>query len=300
MLTLAQVEAFRSVVLSGSTTAAARILHTSQPNVSRLISQLEKAIGLQLFQRTPGKLTPTQEGLVFFEEVQRSFIGLEQLDETAGKLRRFGTGLLRIAAVPTLALGMVPRAIKRFAKEYPEVGLSIHTGHSSIVSQWVETQYCDLGIVTQRSRTGYTHEPDLLFRVNSVCLMPKGHRLTEKKRITPADLEGEAFISISKPDILRKLVDRVFDEAGVKRLMNIETPYSSIICSLVSEGMGVCIVNPLVAQDYRDAAVVARPFDPAVPCEGMLIVPQGRPANRLVGEFAAVLRLVAQEECNAF
>jgi DNA-binding transcriptional LysR family regulator len=130
--------------------------------------------------------------------------------------------------------------------------------------------------------------------------MPKGHRLAEKKRITPADLEGEAFISLSKPDILRKLVDRVFEEAGVKRRMNIETPYSSIICSLVAQDMGVCIVNPLVAQDDRHASVIARPFDPAVPCEGMLIVPQGRPANRLGGKFADVLRQVAQEECNAF
>nr|WP_201448965.1 LysR family transcriptional regulator [Sinorhizobium medicae] len=51
-----QVEAFRAVMLSGSTTAAAEILHTSQPNISRSISQLEKETGLRLFERLPGKL----------------------------------------------------------------------------------------------------------------------------------------------------------------------------------------------------------------------------------------------------
>ena len=298
-MNLSQVEAFRAVVLSGSTTAAARVLHTSQPNVSRLISQLEKAIGLRLFQRSPGKLTPTEEGLAFFSEVHRSFVGLEQLDETAEKIRRFGAGPLRIAAVPTIALGMLPRAIKRFAREHPEIGLSIHTGHSTVISHWVDSHFCDLGIVSQLSPQNYSSEPDVLFRINSVCLMPKGHRLAKKERLRPADLEGESFISFPRHDGLRSRVDRVFDEAGVKRKLNIETPYSSITCSLVALGMGVCIVNPLAAQDFRNAAVVARPFDPAVPSEAMLIVSKGRPVSGTVERFSAVIRDVAREECEA-
>lgn len=295
-MNLSQVEAFRAVVLSGSTTAAARILHTSQPNVSRLISQLEKAIGLRLFERSPGKLNPTEEGLAFFEDVQRSFVGLEQLEDTAGKIRRFGTGLLRVAAVPTIALGMLPRAIQRFSREHPEVGLSIHIGHSTIISQWIDSHFCDLGIVSQLSRHNYSSELETLFQVEGVCMMPKEHRLAEKKIVSPADLEGESFISLAQNDELRKRIDRIFDEAGVKRKINIETPYSSVICSFISLGMGVSIVNPIVAQDYRNSLVVTRPFHPAVPCEAMLIFPKGRPASRLAGSLAEVLRRTAREE----
>lgn len=298
-MNLSQVEAFRAVVLSGSTTAAARVLHTSQPNVSRLISQFEKAIGLQLFERSPGKLSPTEEGLAFFSEVQRSFVGLEQLNEAAGRIRRFGTGLLRIAAVPTVALGMLPRAVKRFEKEHPEVGLSIHTGHSSVISHWIDSHNCDLGIVSQIVRQDYSKKPEILFCVNSVCLMPESHRLAKKERITPADLAGEKFISSASHDRHRQRVDRVFEEAGIMRKTNIETPYSPIGWSLVALGMGICIVNPLAAQDYRHLPVVTRPFEPAVPIEGLLILPQGRPFNRLVAKFCAVIREVAREECEA-
>jgi DNA-binding transcriptional LysR family regulator len=299
MMNLSQVEAFRAVVLSGSTTAAARVLHTSQPNVSRLISQLEKAIGLLLFERSPGKLTPTEEGLAFFSEVQRSFLGLERLDETADKIRRFGTGELRIAAVSTIAFGLLPRAIKRFAQDHPEVGISIHMGHSSVISQWVDSHFCDLGIVSQLSRQDLTTEPDVIFQIDGVCLMPENHRLAQRKRLTPIDLEGETFISLAKPDELRKSVDRIFDEAGVKRKINIETSYSSTIWSLVGLGMGVSIVNPLAAQDYRMAPVVIRPFDPVLQYEGILIIPKGRPSNRLVVKFSEVLRQIAREECEA-
>lgn len=298
-MTVSQVEAFRAVVLSGSTTGAARVLHTSQPNVSRLISQLEKSIGLKLFERSPGKLTLTDEGLAFFNEVQRSFVGLEQLDETAEKLRRFGTGLLKIAAVSTLALGLLPRAIKRFSKEHPEVGLSIHMGHSSVISQWVDSHFCDLGVVSHLPRQNLSTEPEVLFQIDSVCLMPEGHRLARKVRITPADLEGENFISLASHEEMRKSVDRVFEEAGVKPKINIETPYSSIINSLVALDMGVCIINPLAVQDFRQACMVTRPFEPSVVCEGLLILPKGRPKSRLVEIFSEILREVAREECEA-
>lgn len=298
-MNLSQVEAFRAVVLSGSTTAAARILHTSQSNVSRLISQLEKAIGLKLFDRSPGKLTPTNEGIVFFEEVQRSFVGLEQLDEMAAKMRRFGTGVLRIAAIQTIALGMLPRAIKRFSIEFPEVSLSIHTGHSTTIAQWVDSRFCDLGIVSSLSSQNYSSEPEVIYKTDGVCLMPSHHRLAKKSSITPADLQGEAYISLSSKDELREQVDKIFDDAGVTRKINIETPYSSIICSLVTLDMGICIVNPLVAQDYRHVGLVSRPFVPVVPCTGLLIVPKGRPLSRLAGKFAQVLREIAHEECLA-
>lgn len=298
-MNLSQVEAFRAVMLSGSTTAAARVLHTSQPNVSRSISQLEKSIGLQLFDRSPGKLTPTEEGLAFFDEVQRSFLGLEKLDEAAGKIKRFGTGLLRIAAVSTIALGLLPRAIKRFTQDHPDVGISIHMGHSSVIAQWIDAHMCDIGIVSQLSNQAISEEPDVLFRVDGVCMMAKGHPLAKKARITPADLAGETFLSVARPDSVRKRVDQIFNDAGITRKMNIETSYSSIICSLVAIDMGVAIVNPLATLDYQKAAIVTRPFEPPVSCEGLLIFPKGRPTNRLVREFTQVLRQLAQEECDA-
>ncbi|RZI79903.1 MAG: LysR family transcriptional regulator, partial [Pseudomonas sp.] len=93
-----QIETFRAVMVSGSMTAAAQALHTSQPNVSRLIAQLERANGFKLFERVGARLVPTDEGAQFFADVERAFIGLHSLENSAQHLKRGGTGRLRIGA----------------------------------------------------------------------------------------------------------------------------------------------------------------------------------------------------------
>ena len=127
------------------------------------------------FERLPGKIVPTNDGLSFFNEVQHSFVGLQRLEEAAKRIRRFSGGVLRIVAIQTLALGLVPRTIKRFAQIYPETSISIHAGHSTAVSQWVDEQSCDLGVVSHLNED-YGFESEELYQIDGVCLMPRDHR----------------------------------------------------------------------------------------------------------------------------
>lgn len=69
---LRHIEIFHAVMTTGNLTEAARMLHTSQPTVSRELARFEKVLGLTLFSRTRGRLQPTVQGLRLFEEVQRS------------------------------------------------------------------------------------------------------------------------------------------------------------------------------------------------------------------------------------
>ncbi|MFS8146177.1 LysR family transcriptional regulator [Rhizobium sp. R635] len=289
------VEAFRAVMLSGSTTAAAEILHTSQPNVSRSIAQLEKISGLQLFERLPGKLVPTSDGLSFFKEVQRSFAGLRHLEEAARRIRRFSGGSLTIAAIQLIALGLVPRTVKRFAEQYPEVSISIHTGHSSAITEWVDDQICDIGIVSQLN-AAYALESEVLYEIDAVCVMPKGHHLAAKTSLGPSDIADEPYISFPRNESGYSAVDAIFEEAGISRTINLETSYSSITCSLVAQGLGIAIVNPLAALDYRHTDIVTRPFRPAIKHFGYLIYPKGRPEDRLIASFVDTLKLVLRDD----
>src|SRR4051812_40835381 len=113
-MNLRQIEAFRRVMMRGSMTIAAQELRTSQPSISRLIAELEASIDLRLFERKAGRILPTPAGLSFYREVERSFLGLENLAHAARDIRALGTGRLRIAAMPVVALGFIPRCIKRF------------------------------------------------------------------------------------------------------------------------------------------------------------------------------------------
>ena len=282
-------------MLAGSMTAAARDLHTSQPNVSRLISQLERATSLQLFERRAGRVVPTDDGTVFFHEVQRAFVGLQSLAEAAESIRHFGSGRLRIAVMANLATGFLPRVVKRFKERHPQVSLSIHTAASPTVAQWTASQFCDIGIVMSgRDAQGTRVEP--LYEIEGVCALPPGHRLRARRTIRPADLRDEPFISFAEEAVTRSKVDKVFADAKIRRAISIETPHGSVICSLVALGLGVSIVNPLVARDILHAGVIVRPFKPAVPYSAVLLYPRHRPRSPIAARFVEAMREQLAEE----
>lgn len=86
------IEAFRAVMLTGSMTQAARQLHTSQPQISRLIGQLENLTRFPLFDRGSGRLVPTPDGARFFQEVEKAFVGLAGLEASAAGIRSAPAG----------------------------------------------------------------------------------------------------------------------------------------------------------------------------------------------------------------
>jgi DNA-binding transcriptional LysR family regulator len=276
-------------MLRGSMTAAALELRTSQPSISRLIGELEKEIDLKLFERRAGRLRPTPEGLAFYREVERSFTGLENLTSAARDIRAFGTGRLRIAAMPVLALGFIPRCIRRFKERFPRAIISLQMGNDGTVTRWMSSSYCDIGFVANVIDIPQVeHQP--LYAVPGVCALPPSHRLASHDAVHARDLDGEAFISLSLEDGARTRVDRVFEDAGVRRQMTLETPFSAAICALVEQGLGLGLVNPIAADDYRHAEIVFRPFQPQVMFHGHAMFPSRNREDPLVEGFLSVVR----------
>src|SRR5690349_19780788 len=135
-MNLKHVEAFRAVMVAGSMTAAAQALFTSQPNVSRLISQLERGTGLPPSQCAGVRLSPTSEGTACSGQVERAYVGLQGLTNAAAQIRNLGSGRLRIAAMPSAGLTLVPHAIKRLQALHPDVTVSLHVNTSGTVNHW--------------------------------------------------------------------------------------------------------------------------------------------------------------------
>lgn len=264
MLNFRQIETFRAVMLSGSMTQAAKDLHTTQPNVSRVIAQLERRIGLRLFERIAGKLVPTREGEVFFRDVERAFTGLRSLEQSAATLGVRGAGHLRIAAVPSLAMALVPEAIGLFSEQYPDVTLSMHVADSLSVCQSVASGYSDIGIASD-----VYDSPGIGYRIaheaTGVCILPSRHKLARLSRpLTPSDIASESFISLSPQDVMRKRIDAVFAAAGDERKLRYESHFAAAICHMVSLGLGVSVANRFVAFDHRHLDIAVRRFTPEI------------------------------------
>jgi DNA-binding transcriptional LysR family regulator len=290
-----QIEAFRAVMLTGSMTEAAVSLGTSQPRISRLVAQLEAVTGFPLFIRGSARLQPTAEALAFYREVEHVFSGLTSLAQTAKNIKSFGTGHIRIACLPALALGFMPRVIKRFIDKHPDINITLQARSSSTVLEWTAAHQCDIGLAARGPEIkGVDSEP--FVSMPGVCVLPQGHRLATREVLTPKDLEGEPFISLGLIDITRAKTDQVFADAGIERVLKVETQYAAAVCACVMEGLGVSIVNPFVALDFVGRNIVACRFEPEIMIEKMLAFPANRPRSRLTDAFVTTLKRCRDEE----
>ncbi len=295
------IEAFRAVMLSGSMTIAARDIHTTQPNVSRMIAHLEYELDMKLFERAGNKLTPTDEAIAFFKEVERYYLGLKTLSETARNIKRFGSGRLRIATAPALGLGFISRAVKRFSDVSPGVTVSVRTNNSATIEQLIASQLCDLALAVY-ARGGNSNDvhAEKLADVPGVCILPVNHRLSQRSLIEAGDLEGEAFISLSHHDGLREQIDAVFEHNKVNRTMLVETEFLSTVCCMVSSGLGVSVVNPLVAKDFIGQGMVVKPFFPSIAFPVYLLSPSHRPTGVLANQFTDIVRAILADDLREF
>jgi DNA-binding transcriptional LysR family regulator len=260
-------------------------MHLSQPAVSKLIADLEHAIGFRLFVRTKGSsLTITPEAEFFFHEVERSFTGIEVLKSTAASIRNLATGNLHIASLPALSFSFLPRVIGEFRKIYPGVSIRLYTYSSSTVRQWVANQQFDVGLATRAHEVSGVSSTTFLRSVGA-CVLTPGHRLASRRVIEPADLAGEPFISLMSGDQTRRRIDRVFEDAAVERDLVVETQYAMTVCSLVMQGVGCSIINPAAATEFAAQGLVVRPFRPRIEFEYMLHTPALRPLSQTALRF---------------
>lgn len=286
-----QIEAFRAVMLSGSMTVAATQLHTSQPNISRVIAQLEKESGFALFVRIAGRLTPTVEAEALFRDVERAFVGLDSLQASARSIREVGVGTLRVGAVPSIAMTVMSAAIARFRETRPDVAIAVHTSDSPTIAKWTASRFCDVGLVSYLvEMAGIRSDP--LRREAGVCIVPAGHRLAKQRRVRAGDLEGEQFISLTRGDGTRAIVDAAF--APDRRVLTLETPYAATICTMVEMGLGVSVVNPLVVRSLRFPGLKVLPFEPAIHFESYVLHNQQYPVPALAQEFLDCVRHVTR------
>lgn len=282
-----QVEAFRAVMMTRSMTTAAGLLHTSQPNVSRWIALLEKTLGFELFQRVGARIVPTPEADAFYADVERAFIGLESLNDSASSIRRRGTGLLRVGAVGSITQCVLPDAIALFRRKFSDIPVVVNTGGSDVVAKWLATGACDIGFCSL-----HTDLPGLRYeRINTahgIAIVPRAHPLAARKRLAPADFRDQAFISLPAGSFNRAAIDRHFPDDT--RVLSIETPYATTICSMVAKGLGVSIVNPVVPRALGIANLREIPFSEKVEFHSYAVTAEHFPVNTLARRMAECVR----------
>ena len=291
-MNLRQIEAFKAVIESGTVTQAAARLNISQPAVSKLLQLFERGAGLTLFTREKGRLSPTSEARLLYEEVERVFQGAGRVRQAADEIRSLKRGSLAVGVMPALSVGFVQEVLARLKVSQPGVSVFVHGRETPKLMEQLVTQQIELFCsVVHMDHPEVRME--LLCNVPLVCILPPGHRLAERREISCRDLAGERFASFRHDSIVRRRIDQAFDDAKVKRTIAMEAPMAPSICAFVARGLGVSVVNPLYVGAFAPSLVV-RPFKPKIDSSIYLAARRGRLS--VLGEaFAIAAREVAAE-----
>ena len=291
-LTHRQIDIFRAVMASGHVTRAADTLNTSQPTVSRELARLEQVLGLQLFDRVRGRLQPTARALALLEEVERSYIGLERIAATAISLRQFAHARLNVTCLPALAHALLPDAVRRFVSQQAQAAFTLTPQESPQLEQSLTEQRFDVGLIERLIAPPGTRLTALL-QADEVAVLPGGHALLAKRVLRPKDFAQQRFISLAPSDPYRQLIDGMFDEHGVRRQLGIEATSALSVCSLVRQGLGVAIVNPLTALELAGPDLHIRALSISIPFHVGLVTPELRTVNPLRDAFVEALQAAA-------
>ena len=291
---LRQLEALRAVVASGTTTQAADLLGLTQSAISRLISQLETELGLNIFDRRHGRLRITPEGQHFYDVVKKVLSSVDQITATARDIRTLKTGALRIIAMPALAYGLLPTTIAVINKQFRHIKISVEMGTRLDVEEGVESAQFDFGIATLPiNRQGVDVEE--FFTADGVCVLPKGHPLAKKSEIVAEDLRDLPFISLIAGSLLRYQTDELFGRLGINRTLSIEAPSTLLATNLVAKGLGVSIVHSFIASAYG-GKVISKPFSPQIRYEYGLLFPAAQTRSQITNAFVETLREILNRD----
>jgi DNA-binding transcriptional LysR family regulator len=288
-ITMRQIEALRAAVLTGGASSAARLLNVSQPSVSRLLADLEREVGFSLFDRSNRRLRPTPECEVLYAEAEGLFAGLNGISARANEIRQAGLGQLRVACMPSLSSGVLPKVIGQFCRARPDVQISLSSYGSATVVDWVARGLVDVGIALKPLESpGVESQP--LIATELVCAMPAGHRLARKSVIVPKDLSDVDFIGLTDDRLSWGAIANVMHEAGITPRRRISTQRAYTAYALVAEGVGVTVVEPFTAHAFRERGVVTRPFVPRIPLAFYLFFPIGKPPSGIAREFCTAVQ----------
>ncbi|SMX32654.1 LysR family transcriptional regulator [Maliponia aquimaris] len=284
MMDIKQMEVFEAIMRSGTVSAAARELGMTQSAVSRILARFETEIGYELFQRTNGRLASTSRAeavLVHVREVLASVAGLRDMRADAVTRRE---DLLRFVTVPSLAHALLPSVLSAYLERRPGTRYAFDVRTTENAVEATVRRQADFAIVALPvSHPTLTVTP--LYRSTSCCILRRDHPLATRDRITARDLRDERLIFLHRRQPTRKLIEEAFARAGVLPNIAIETANVITACRCTARGLGISVVNGLMASYASDEDLVILPFEPRIHHTLAFVEPTGRDRPDHIWEF---------------
>ena len=293
-LSLRQIEVFRAIMMAGSISGAGRMLHVSQPAVSRVLALTESRLGYPLFERAKSRLLPTPEARRLYLEVEQVYGGIQRVNDLAASLGRRGAGVLRVVASASFGQGLIPRALERFRARNRSARVDFRSVTFDELVGYFLSDRADIGI----SMSSPDHPNLSSTRVGEdsiACVLPAGHPLATRAVIRADDFSSTAWIGYPAGTPLGRALEGFFGAGPVyPAAIEVHSPVTAH--AFVQQGLGPALVDRWCIPP--ESTVVQRPIAPAAHVEIWATHSNLAPLPLLGRRFLAALEDVLAESSN--
>lgn len=251
---LRQVRYFVAVARRKHFRQAAEELQLAQPALSQQIQQLERELGVTLFERTSRRVHLTSAGEAFFLRAERILAEVERARVEMQEFAGLGRGRVLIGALQSLGVFRFPALLARFHARYPGIEIVLREEANEKLLELLGTGQLDLSLIQstdtvlplESATSTLVTEPILTEEL--VLVVAPEHPLAQKQRVKMAELRHEPFVLFKPGSGLRRVITRSSQEAGFTPRIFFESGDLGTLRSLVAEGLGVTVLPRSVAE----------------------------------------------------
>ncbi|MDH6118821.1 DNA-binding transcriptional LysR family regulator [Kitasatospora sp. GAS204A] len=241
-VSLRQLEYFVAVVDEGSFTAAAQLLHVSQPGLSHQIQALERELGGPLLERLPRRVRLTPAGRTVLPHARASLAHAERAGSAGRRANGIATGELHVGTLYSISTGVLPHALRAWRRNYPELRVQlVEFRHSDDLVAAMEAGNADLAVgPTPPNWDGPTREigtEEFLIVAASDADLP-----ADTNRIRLADLAEHEWIHFTPQSGLSEILDHACNAVGFTPRVAVRAEQSPTALNLALAGLGLALI----------------------------------------------------------
>ncbi|EJR0960458.1 TPA: LysR family transcriptional regulator [Vibrio parahaemolyticus] len=289
-MNLRQLEVFYAIMQAGTVSGAARLLHVSQPNVTRVLAHTEQQLGFALFERVKGRLVPTQEAKALLPEAEKVYQQLGQFRSLTNKVKQ-GTQHLRVGAPPVLAAHLLAPTVALLSKEHG-ISFELLTANRDELCSGLLKHELDVAIAfgeeTPPAIMGH-----VLLKENLALIAPKSAAIPAEKTVIFEELVSHdlPIIGLDSRDPLGLLLHQTLSARDEHYQHAITVRSYSAAAELVKHQAGFAIVDPWTAKLYRqDDAVSVHALEPNMSFSVSILFAEHTPQSIATKQFITALK----------
>ena len=234
--------AFIKTVEYGSFTKAAQMLNYSQSGISRMINDLEKEWNVSLLERNRAGVKLTSDGMKLLPYARNVVNEFNLLQSQIDEINELQSGLIRIGTFSSVATHWLPKIIKEFQKDYPNIEYELLLGDYTEIEEWIRTGRVDCGFL--RLPTVPDFETIFLEKDRLLVILPENHPLADCEKFPVKGLCDYPFMLLEKG--AKAEISEIFERNKIKPDIRFTTWDDYAVMSMVENGLGIAILPELI------------------------------------------------------